>query len=44
LEIEAARLAHRDQYPGRESYLEEELSARLFEQGGLRAAERGADE
>ena len=44
LEIEAARLAHRDQYPGRENYLEEELHARLFQYGGLPAAERRADD
>ena len=40
LEIEAARLAHRDQYPGRENYLEEELNTRL----GLPAAEYRVDE
>lgn len=44
LEIEAARLAHRDQYPGRENYLEQELNARLFQHGGLPAAERRADD
>ncbi len=44
LEIEAMRLAHRDQYPGRESYLEEELKARLFGHGGLAAADSRTDE
>ncbi len=44
LEIEAARLAHRDHYPGRESYLEQELNTRLFESGGLPAAEHRTDE
>ncbi len=44
LEIEAARLAHRDQYPGRESYLEAELNMRLFEYGGVPAAEFPAED
>ncbi len=44
LEIEAARLAHRDQYPGRESYLEAELNMRLFEHGGVPAAEFPAED
>lgn len=44
LEIEAARLAYRDQYPGREDYLEAELTARIFQHGGLPSAERRGEE
>lgn len=44
VEIEAVRLRYRDLYPGREAYLEEELSLRLFEGGSLPATERRADD